>query len=421
MREINLDRLFAEFEATAAPTFRPPGVDAARRRVNRRRRRRRGLLAGLVALLLTGPGVYATAGRDADRDPPDPTPSPATPSPAPDGQVIERKVNPVGVAGRLAGLRFVDARHGWALFDTCGPDDSDRTGCRLDLARTADGGATWQRTPLPDTANNPRWAGPYYLLPLDGRNLTVGVPDGYLVTTDGGASFTEHPRESPPEVTRLAAATRRGYLLQCPGSGALIKLNCAEWELARIGAAKVPTQPPVILSGAASNDLIDGGDGRIWVTTRNGDWLTVAVSDDDGGTWQELPDVAGAARLLVSPDGRDAWLVNINEGFDAPTHKRVWRLDGDRWQERTQLPPDTNSAAAVNGGLLAVTNPWGNVGYWTGDRYLDVPVLRRRLTSGEHPPTVQVLPDDTIVITTPTDTTLGTGPAQTRTWTRHLH
>ncbi|MEV4712152.1 hypothetical protein [Micromonospora sp. NPDC049374] len=416
MREINLDQLFAEFEATAAPTFRPPGIADLQRRM-RRRRSWRSLLAGLVVLLLTGPGVYATAGLDADRDPPDPAPSPT-----PDGQVIERKVNPLGVAGRLADLRFVDARHGWALFDTCSPEDTDRTGCRIDLARTADGGATWQRTPLPDTANNPRWAGPYYLLPLDGRNLTVGVPDGYLVTTDGGASFTEHPRESPPEVTRLAVATRRGYLLQCPGSGPLIEINCAEWELARIGAAGVLTQPPVTLSGEAEKGLIDGGDGRIWVTFRNGGPLTVAVSHDDAATWEKLPAVSGATQLLVSPDGRDAWLVSLTHAdFDTSAAKRVWRMVSDRWQERTQLPPDTNSVAAVNGGLLAVTNMWGNVGYWTGDRYLDVPELRRRLTSGEHPPTVQVLPDDTIVVTTPTDTTLGTGPTQTRTWIRHLH
>lgn len=414
MREINLDQLFAEFEATVAPTFRPPGVEAARHRVNVRRRRRRGLLAGLVALLLAGPGVYATAGRDADRDPPELTPSP-------DGQVIERKVNPVGVAGRLSELRFVDARHGWALFDTCDPDDSDRTDCRLDLARTVDGGVTWERTPLPGTANKPRPAGRYYLLPVDGRNLTVGVPDGYLVTTDGGASFSEHPREAPPEVTKLSVATRRGYLLQCPGSGKLIEIDCAEWELGRVGAATVPNQPPVTLSREAYKDLVDGGDDRIWVTIRNGGRLTVAVSDDDGATWRKLPAVAGAARLLVSPDGRDVWLINMShDNFDISSTNRVWRLVGDRWRELTQLPPDTNSVAAVNGGLLVVTNPWGNVGYWTGDRYLDAPELRR-LTNGEQSPSVQVLPDDTIVVTTPTDTTLGTGPTQTRTWTRHLH
>ncbi|MFB9854077.1 hypothetical protein ACFFMR_27245 [Micromonospora andamanensis] len=327
----------------------------------------------------------------------------------------------MGVAGRLAELRFVDARHGWALFDTCDPDDSDRTDCRLDLARTVDGGVTWQRTPLPGTANKPRPAGRYYLLPVDGRNLTVGVPDGYLVTTDGGASFSEHPREAPPEVTKLSVATRRGYLLQCPGSGKLIEIDCAEWELGRIGAATVPTQPPVTLSDEADKDLIDGGDGRIWVTIRNGGRLTVAVSDDDGATWRKLPAVAGAARLLVSPDGRDVWLINMShDNFDISSTNRVWRLVGDRWQELTQLPPDTNSVGAVNGGLLVVTNPWGNVGYWTGDRYLDAPELRR-LANGEHPPTVQVLSDDTIVVTTPTDTTLGTGPTQTRTWTRHLH
>ncbi|MEV6815322.1 hypothetical protein AB0M52_24830, partial [Micromonospora sp. NPDC051296] len=132
MRETDLDQMFAEFEATATSTFRPPGVAAARRRVQDRRRRRRGLLAGLVTLLLAGPGAYALAGRDTDRIPPTPTPSPT-----PDGRLVERKVTAQGAAGSLTELRFVDSWHGWALFDTCGPDeDSGRTDCWRDLART---------------------------------------------------------------------------------------------------------------------------------------------------------------------------------------------------------------------------------------------------------------------------------------------
>ncbi|MBX7269797.1 hypothetical protein KIF24_29785 [Micromonospora sp. Llam7] len=418
MREIHLDKLFAEFEATAAPTFRPPGAEAARRRVHDRRRRRRALLAGLVALLLAGPGAYAVAGRDGDGDPPTPTPSPT-----PDGRPIERKVNPVGVAGRLDTLRFVDARHGWALFDTCGPtDDLGRTDCRRDLARTTDGGETWQRTPLPEAVNRPLLSGPAHLLPVDGRTLTVWAGEGYLVTTDGGATFTEHPLTSPPEATQLGVATRSGYLLRCPDGNGVHDLPCSRYRLARIGPAAIPAQPPLVMDGDAARQLIEGGDGRLWVTVREGDELSVVVSSDSAATWQELPVVRGAARLLVSPDGQHRWLVGMSDAeYNASTSKRVWQLVGDSWRERVGLPPDTNSVAAINGGLLAMTTAYGNVGYWTGDRYIDAPEPRERFGSGEDAPSVQVLPDDTIVITTLNTTILAPGTAQTRTWTRLLH
>ncbi|GIJ79545.1 hypothetical protein SAMN05443287_107194 [Micromonospora phaseoli] len=418
MREINLDKLFAEFEATAAPTFRPPGVAAARRRVHDRRRRRRGLLAGLVALILAGPGAYAVADRERDGDPPTPTPSPT-----PDGRPIERKVNPVGVAGRLDTLRFVDARHGWALFDTCAPtDDLGRTDCRRDLARTADGGETWQRTPLPDAVNRPLLSGPVHLLPVDGRTLTVRAGEGYLVTTDGGASFTEHPLGSPPEATRLGVASRSGYLLRCPDGNGVYDLPCSRYRLARVGAAATLTQPPLIMNGDAARQLVEGGDGRLWVTVQEGDRLSVVVSSDSASTWQKLPVVRGAARLLVSPDGQHLWLVGMGDTeYSVSTTKRVWQLVDDSWRERVELPPDTNSVAAINGGLLAVTSAYGNIGYWTGERYIDAPEPRKRFGNGEDSPSVQILPDDTIVITTPTTTILGPGTAQNRTWTRLLH
>ncbi len=415
MRETDLDQMFAEFEASAAPTFRPPGVPEARRRT-RARRRRRGLLTGFVALLLAGPaGAYAIAGRDGDETPPTPRP--------PDGQPVEWRVHPTGVAGQLTELRFVDARHGWALFDTCHQvDDLGRDDCRRDVARTVDGGETWQRVALPETGNRQQFSGPAHLLPVDGTTVTVVVGGDYLVTTDGGASFTAYPFGAPPPATRRGVATRSGFLLSCPGGDGLSDLSCAQLRLVRVDAAPVPTPPPVALPWGSDRQLIESGDGRLWLAVRQNDRLTVVVSADGATSWRRLPVVSDAARLLVSPDGRDAWLVDMTEdNYDGSTAKRVWQLIDEQWQERVALPPDTNSVAAVNGGLLAVTNPWGNVGYWTGDRYIDAPEPRDRFGNSEDDPTVEVLPDDTIVVTTGTTTTLGTGTAQTRTWTRLTH
>ncbi|WBB93603.1 hypothetical protein [Verrucosispora sp. WMMC514] len=416
MREINLDQLFADFEATSAPTFRPPDISDLQRRM-RRRRSWRSLLTGLVVLLLTGPGVYATAGLDADRDPPDPTPSPP-----PDGQVIERKVDPVGVAGSLSELRFVDARHGWALFDTCERTD-DSSDCRRDLARTVDGGETWQRIPVPDAVNRPRQEWPVHLLAVDERIVTISIGGGYLVSTDGGATFTEHPQEAPPEATLLSWATRSGYLLRCPGSDPLTRVDCPELALARIGAATPPTQPPVALSRDANLGLVEDGDGRLWVTVLQDDRLRTAVGADGAASWRQLPAVSGADKLLVSPDGRDAWLLGRRKGSnDLSDLKRIWRLVDDRWREQTELPSDTNSVTAVNDGMLVVTKVGGNLGYWTGERYIDVPEVRGPRFEGEELPSIEVLPDDTIVIyTRNTTTTLGVGTGQSRAWIRLNH
>ncbi|MGN9811980.1 hypothetical protein ACTMSW_21800 [Micromonospora sp. BQ11] len=417
MRETDLDDVFAEFAARIAPTFRPPGVADAARRVHQRRRRRRGLLAGVAALFLAGPGgAYAMAGRDDA-----PTPPAPEPSASPDGRFVERAVAVPGVPGALRRLEFVDARHGWALFDTCDQgDDQASSDCQRDLARTEDAGVTWWRTALPAAADGPNLTGSPYVLPLDGQRATVVTGKRYLVTVDGGASFTDHPLSAPPEVISLAVGSDSGYLLRCPEDLVISGTACPGQRLVRVDGTPIRAQPPLTSRSDGHNQLVEGGDGRLWVTTREGDRLTVSVSDDQASTWRGLPPVAGAARLLVSPDGRDAWLVDSSDpGFDATAPKRLWKLVGDRWQEQPGLPDDTSTVAAANGGVLPVTSAYGGGGYWFDKRYVDEPALGGTVRSGDGDASVRVLPDDTIVVTGPAGTFLGTGSGVDRSWTRH--
>ncbi len=253
MRETDLDQMFAEFEATATPTFRPPGVPATRRR--KRNRRRRGLLAGIVALLLAGPaGAYAIAGRD-DRI----APLPPAPTVSPSPGMVRQVPLPQGL-GRPIDFHFLDARHWWALYDSCAPDTGKPRSydkeCPRTLVRTTDGGATWQTTsplPLPEDG-----AGMVYLLPVDARTVTVVDRNRFLVTTDGGATFTTHPIESPPLVTQQSIATSGGFLLRCPGGNLVGSLNyhlvvgltsatdsrtCDRRQLARTGRRWPPPSP----------------------------------------------------------------------------------------------------------------------------------------------------------------------------------
>ncbi|MGW4498523.1 hypothetical protein ACWENR_07890 [Micromonospora sp. NPDC004336] len=419
MRETALNEMFAEFEADAMTTFRPPGVPAAQRRV-RERRRRRGLLAGVVALLLAGPGgAYAVAGRGGEPTPPTPAP---TVSPSPTTTLPERRAALPGVTGKLADLHFVDARSGWALFDTCDANDPRATGCRRAVGRTADGGATWRPTAPLDA---PR--GSAYLLPVDERTLTVAVGDSLVVTTDGGATWSRHPVGSPPRAAQAGVATRSGFLVRCPGSSGLGDgtrgTSCPRQELARIGAGPVRPQPRVALTPETDSQLVEGGDGRLWLTVRDGDRLAVLVHTIGAATWRALPAVPGAARLLVSPDGTDAWLVTVPDGeSDATGPRKVWQLLGNRWERRPDLPSDANDVAAANGGVLAVTGASGG-GFWTDGRYVDSPELRAGLRAGltagtGDSPWVDVLRDGTVVVGIGTVRIVGVGSGAVRAWAR---
>ncbi|MFG1778815.1 hypothetical protein ACGFIG_20610 [Micromonospora sp. NPDC049048] len=418
MRENDLDDMFAEFEADAMTSFRPPGVPAVERRVRDRRRRRGRLLAGVGVLLLAGPAGAFAAGRGVDPGPPVPTPAP-TMSPPPTDELLDRKVILPDVSGRLTELRFVDARNGWALFDTCDTPDPGAEDCRRTVGRTADGGVTWRPTaPLPDAKGSGR------LLPVDERSLTLTVGDGYLVTTDGGAAWSRHPFGSPPPATQAGSATRSGFLVRCPGRDGLGArgMQCPRGELVRIGSGPVRPQPPVPLTGETDHRVIEGGDGRLWLTVRDKGRLTVLVSDDAAATWRKLPTAtrAGAGRLLVSPDGADAWLVTVSESeFSVTAATEVWRLVGGRWEQRPGLPDGTSDVAATNGGVLAVTGAYGTVGFWADGRYVDAPAVTAALRIGaDGSPSVEVLRDGTVVVTTGSAQIVGVGSGVTRTWTR---
>ncbi|MET8834441.1 hypothetical protein ABZV78_11050 [Micromonospora sp. NPDC004540] len=408
MPDTVIEKSFAEFEVAAGATFRPPGVAEAQRRI-RVRRRRRGLLAGLLALLLAGPaGTYAAAHRG---DPPVPRPIP-TVSPTPGGKVIERKIALPGVPGGLTGLQFVDSRTGWALFDTCDSNDPMARGCRRTVARTTDGGTTWTVVALPEAPD-----GAAYLLPRDGRTLTVVAGRRYLVTVDGGATFSSSPLDSPSAATRRAMATPNGFVVACPsflgpGDGARGK-SCDRQQVLRVDDDPLPQQPPVTLRPGGEHALMEGGDGRLWLTVTEGDRLTVVTSDDRGATWRKLPAVVGARSLTVSPDGMDAWLVRT----DAPNG--TWRLAGDRWQPGPGVPDETYEVAAAGDGILVVSSRYGGLGFVADGRYVDVPELRDALRSNpDDQPAVAMLPDGTVQIRYGGTQFLGIGRGVERTWIR---
>ncbi|MFG1675304.1 cell wall synthesis protein CwsA [Micromonospora sp. NPDC049282] len=395
----DVDDLFVEFETAAATTFRPPGVADAQRRI-RGRRRRRGLLAGLLAVALAGPASAFAVAHRADRPEPQPTPSV---SPSPTGRLTVRTVTLPGVPGELADLRFVSARAGWALFDTCADADESASGCRRTVARTVDGGVTWQRSGLPSVPD-----GQVQLLPVDADTLTVTTRAGYLVTTDAGNSFASHPYEALPTAVRRVFATPSGLYLGCPPDG--VRSNCDRQRVLRVTGGLHFHQPPVTLRSDTENALVEGADGRLWLTVGDGARLTVVTSADQGTTWRKVPAVPGARQLALAPDGRDVWLVRTEQPSG------VWRLAGDRWQAGPSLPSDTEGVAAPGAGLLVVTSAYGGLGFVTDGRYVEVPELRGPLRTSDNGTSVGVLPDGTVVVQHGRSWFLGIGRGVDRSW-----
>lgn len=405
MAETTIEEMFAEFEAAARDTFRPPGVPEAQRRVRDRSRHRRRLLAGLAALLLAGSaGGYAVAHR-GDRSTPHPTP---TVVPSPNGKLTEREVILPGFPGKLRELRFVDGRTGWALLDTCPAPDPAAEGCRRTVARTTDAGATWRPTNLPAIP-----AGSVYLLPRDGETLTVMLDRRYLVTVDGGVTWTSRPVDSPSEPILRTFATLGGLRLGCPDAAGDVRVQtCHRLRVLRLDGRPLPHQPPVTVRAGSDGALVEGADGRLWLTLTERDQLTVVTSDDRGDTWRKLPSVAGAGRLSVSPDGREVWVLRT----DRPN--RAWRLVGDRWRPGPVLPDDTSQATPVGAGVLLVTSWYGGLGFVADGRYVDVPELRNLLRddAAQHPE-IAALPDGSVQVLYPTVRLLGTGRGADRSWT----
>ncbi len=392
MRETALDTMFAEFQADAVPTFRPPGVADAQRRARRRRRRRQSSLATLLALAVAAPAAgFAVAGRDGDQ-----------PAPA----VIERKVALPGVAGRLADLSFVDQRHGWALFDTCQPETA--SGCHRTVGRTVDGGLSWQGRELPVTD------GEADLTAVDELTVVVTAGREYLLTTDGGETFSRHAVDAPPMALQLVDATASGFRLACPAEQEARGEACNRFHLARVGSAPVPRQPPLDLDPARTTNLVEGGDGRLWLAVTKYGRTDVVVSDDRAQTWRKLPPLRVRAYLTVSPDGAEAWLVGTDHGDP------VWRLVDDRWEQRPGPPrkPDPGEFAAAGDGTIFLSS-LGTVGFWVDGQYVDRPELRVAFAREPGLVNVRVLRDGTLALsTTGSSRILGIGSGMDRDWIR---
>jgi hypothetical protein len=357
-------------------------------------------------LLSVGLLAAATAcGPDADR--------PAAP-PSPTEVVVDLGL-PEGF--EPLSVEFADASHGYALFVRC------RALCEARLFHTADTGRTWRprEHPRPEAKNHQLYTGGGKVVVL------LAEPHSWYVSRDAGASWQPRPYDGGGATPAEYHSAYGRYYMDCPESGAA---GCAirDWTAGPTWRREVPAEL------AAARSLTNGGDGRLWLSGVDGGRIVTAVGAAGGGfTRLAVPEQAGRpvwnARVMISGDGRDTWLVADQEplggsGGGGRSSARalkgtglplLWQLQADSWVPRAVTGIEEKggwpySVAPAGGGLLAITGP-ELTGYLDGGAYSPAPGAPRLDWIGQ-------LPDGTLYgrDSSPGVTYLSSGSGSARSW-----
>ncbi|EKP95516.1 F510_1955 family glycosylhydrolase [Thermaerobacter subterraneus] len=149
------------------------------------------------------------------------------------------------------------------------------------LYRSEDGGQTWTRTPASDLAG-PRGLGPLQLVahPTDPATLLAAGENGLLLSTDGGRTW-ERLRDGVVTAAAFVPGTDRGTILVYDAAEGLLRSTDGgrTWQPAGSGLRVDPQDPLAAL--AARPDAPQ----RIYAITMTG---TLWRSTDGGGTWETI-------------------------------------------------------------------------------------------------------------------------------------
>jgi photosystem II stability/assembly factor-like uncharacterized protein len=340
-----LDVRLARGRAELLESIDQPPLDLIRERAATRRRRRRAATAGGgVALLLVtlGAGLAFRPGVAGDVVPPPVAdravePPPGGPVYTGAGITINGLTEP-GVAyvpGAIADVEFVDPDHGYVL--TLCPATAP---CPATVARTADGGLTWQYASLPaDSAGRP---GLGLAAVADGRLLVTGDGPTY-VSTDHGHSWRAI---GSGDGTGPVTPTTGDSLRAGPGGGCGYAVELWRPDLPRAGTT--PSQPDLDVCWVAT---AASPDGAWWAGGFHSGRPAVAVTRDLGTTWRtvtlpEAPSPA-AGTVEVASLGSHAYAVVLDA--DRTVRALYHAADGGRTFRRVgaQGGPERLAGAMV--------------------------------------------------------------------------
>lgn len=258
-----------------------------------------------------------------------------------------------GVTVRLRGVSAVSDRVAWA------------SGAQGTVLRTTDGGATWQRRPVPEAA------GALDFRDVDAVSAEIasilsigpGAASRIYKTRDGGATWTLQLANTDPKVFLDAMAfrdERHGVAFSDSVDGQFVVFTTSDgatWT--RVPADRLPPALPGEGAFAASGSNVAlGAGGRLWIGTTKG---RVLRSTDDGRTWSvvQTPVATGEATGIFSIAFRD---------------QQHGVVVGGNYQQETLA--DRNVATTSDGGATwqavaegaAVTGFRSAVAWWPGAR-----------------------------------------------------
>ncbi|MFY1689821.1 WD40/YVTN/BNR-like repeat-containing protein [Plantactinospora sp. WMMB782] len=258
----------------------PPLARIRDRAATRRRRRQTVRVAGGAALL----SLAAAATMVLQPWTPDgtaPVPPPVAEAP-PGGPVYSGAgitvngldTSPVAhVPGTIADVEFVDPDHGY-LLARCGPAEP----CPANLARTSDGGASWEYSELPAGSTGRQ---DLELAAFPGGRLLVSHADGAYASADEGRSWREVGNGTG--TGRVTAV--RGDLLRAGPGGGRCDLDVQVWQPETPRAGSPATRPQLDVCWVAP---AAGADGAWWVGGFRNGHAAVAMTRDRGTSWRTV-------------------------------------------------------------------------------------------------------------------------------------
>lgn len=219
------------------------------------------------------------------------------------GLALEWTTVPSGVTARLRGVSVASDRVVWA------------SGAEGTVVRSADGGATWQRLPIPDTGD------------LDFRDidavsesvayvLSIGPGERSRIykTSDAGRSWTRQFVSDDPSAFFDAMAfwdANRGVAFSDSADG---RFHVRVTTDGGVSWPRVPTDrmPPALPNegafAASGTNVATYGSSHVWVGTGGAAQARVLRSTDGGQTWDVsvTPLAAGPSSGIFSIAFRDA-------------------------------------------------------------------------------------------------------------------
>jgi hypothetical protein len=289
----------------------------------------------------SSPSPTATSCPQAAYGKPCTTPVPPTPTATP-GAIAY--IQPVSAS-------FVDAQHGWVVGNACDAQGN----CRPGIAHTDDGGAIWAELPAPLQRATPGGAAPW---PGGATIRFTSSTDGWLFnpllarTSDGGKTWQMISLPTEDAVTDLVSFAGSVWAVTNCDSGTPCIARLWQSRSAAGPFHLAGNQPPNGGNGIGSHSVaVVAGPRLILYSPFSGSGLSFAVTRD-GSAWQQLPSPcpspADSQQLGSSPMGVliDVCWAGVGGGWGP---KEAWSSSdgGAHWALRSRSAQVATNASPV--------------------------------------------------------------------------